>query len=75
MSDIESIAKQVRLVEVNAQIVAGELPQITGKIDELVRQALRTSVVWAAHAVFVSLRLLHCGPAHGLPPRRSTRGD
>ena len=58
MSDIESIAKQARIVSFNAQIVAaragpsgrefavvaGELSQITGKIDELVREALRTSV-------------------------------
>jgi hypothetical protein len=59
MSDIELIAKQARIVAVNAQIVAaragtagrefsvvaGELSQITGKIDELVRVALRNSVV------------------------------
>lgn len=58
MGDIESIAKQARIVSVNAQIVAaragaagrefsvvaGELSQITSKIDELVRDALRTSV-------------------------------
>ena len=57
MTDIESIAKRARIVSVNAQIVAaraggagrefsvvaGELSQITGKIDELVRQALRNS--------------------------------
>lgn len=59
MGDIESIAKQARIVSVNAQIVAAragaagrefsvvasELSQITGKIDQLVREALRTSVV------------------------------
>lgn len=58
MTDIESIAKRARIVSVNAQIVAaraggagrefsvvaGELSQITGKIDELVRVALRNSV-------------------------------
>lgn len=58
MSDIESIAKHARIVSFNAQVVAaragvagrefavvaGELSQITGKLDELVREALRTSV-------------------------------
>jgi len=58
MSDIESIAKQARIVSFNAQIVAaragasgrefavvaGELSHITGRIDELVREAMRTSV-------------------------------
>lgn len=58
MSEIESIAKQARIVSFNAQIVAararesgrefavvaGELTQITTRIDELVREALHTSV-------------------------------
>ena len=58
LSDIESIAKQARIVAFNAQIVASrsnasgrefsvvasELTQITSKIDELVREAVRTSV-------------------------------
>ena len=57
MSDIESIAKQARIVSFNAQIVASragapgrefsvvaaELSQITSRIDELVREALRSS--------------------------------
>ncbi|HZT56797.1 MAG TPA: methyl-accepting chemotaxis protein [Burkholderiaceae bacterium] len=57
MSDIESIAKQAHIVGFNAQIVAAragasgrefsvvasELSRITGKIDELVREALRAS--------------------------------
>lgn len=58
MSDIESIAKQARIVAFNAQIVASrsnasgrefavvasEMSQITTRIDELVREAMRTSV-------------------------------
>jgi len=58
MSDIETIAKQARIVSFNAQIVASragptgrefavvanELSQITGRIDELVHEALRSSV-------------------------------
>jgi hypothetical protein len=57
MSDIESIAKQARIVAFNAQIVASragppgrefsvvaaELSRITSHIDELVREALRNS--------------------------------
>ena len=57
MSDIQSIAKQAHIVAFNAQIVAArpgasgrefsvvasELSRITGKIDELVREALRAS--------------------------------
>jgi len=58
MGDIESIAKHARIVSFNAQIVAaragapgrefaivaGELAQITGQIDELVREGLRKSI-------------------------------
>lgn len=58
LSDIESIAKQARIIAFNAQIVASrsnasgrefsvvasELSQITSRIDELVREAVRTSV-------------------------------
>jgi hypothetical protein len=58
MSDIESIAKQARIVSFNGQVaaaragasgrefsvVAGQLSQITGQIDELVREVLRGSV-------------------------------
>ncbi len=58
MSDIESIAKQARMVSFNAQIVAaraghagrefavvaGVLSGITTEIDELVREALNTSI-------------------------------
>lgn len=58
LSDIESIAKQARIVAFNAQIVASrsnpsgrefsvvaaELSQVTARIDELVREAMRTSV-------------------------------
>lgn len=58
MSDIESIAKHAHIVAFNAQVVAAragpsgrefsvvasELSRITGKIDELVREALRASV-------------------------------
>lgn len=58
MSDIESIAKQARMVSFNAQIVAaraghagrefavvaGVLSDITGEIDELVHEALSSSV-------------------------------
>lgn len=57
MSDIESIAKQAKMVSFNAQIiaaragtagkefsvVAGLLTSITGEIDELVREALNGS--------------------------------
>jgi methyl-accepting chemotaxis protein len=57
MTDIESIAKQARMVSFNAQIVAaragmagrefsvvaGELSNITGEIDVLVHQALHNS--------------------------------
>ena len=57
MSEIESIAKQARIVSFNAQIiasrtgasgrefsvVAAELSQINGRIDELVREAMRSS--------------------------------
>jgi hypothetical protein len=57
MSDIESIAKQARMVSFNAQIVAaragqagrefavvaGVLSNITAEIDELVREAMGTS--------------------------------
>lgn len=58
MQDIEAIAKQARIVSFNAQVIAaragpvgrefavvsGELTQITGRLDELVREALRSSV-------------------------------
>ncbi|RZI40862.1 methyl-accepting chemotaxis protein [Herbaspirillum sp. HC18] len=58
MSDIESISRQARMVAFNAQIVAaragnagrefavvaGVLSDITGEIDELVRQAVGSSV-------------------------------
>ena len=58
MSDIETIAKQARIVSFNAQVIAAragdsgrefavvsaELTQITGKLDGLVREAMRTSV-------------------------------
>ncbi|TMH02780.1 MAG: methyl-accepting chemotaxis protein [Betaproteobacteria bacterium] len=58
MGDIQSIAKQARIVSFNAQIiasraqasgrefavVAAELSDITGRIDELVREAVRSSV-------------------------------
>jgi hypothetical protein len=58
MGDIESIAKQARMVSFNAQIVAaraghagrefavvaGVLSDITGEIDELVHEALSSSV-------------------------------
>jgi hypothetical protein len=58
MTDIEAIAKQARMVAFNAQIVAaraghagrefsvvaGVLSEITSRIDELVREALSTSV-------------------------------
>jgi len=58
MGDIESIAKQARMVSFNAQIVAaragaagrefavvaGVLSDITGEIDELVRAAMSSSV-------------------------------
>lgn len=58
MGDIESIAKQARMVSFNAQIVAaraghagrefavvaGVLTDITGEIDELVHEALSSSV-------------------------------
>ena len=57
MQDIEAIAKQARIVSFNAQVIAaragaagrefavvsGELTQITGRLDELVREALRSS--------------------------------
>jgi methyl-accepting chemotaxis protein len=57
MSEIESIAKQARIVLFNAQVVAArastsgrefsvvttELSHITAKIDELAREALRAS--------------------------------
>jgi len=57
MGDVQSIAKQARIVSFNAQIIASraqasgrefsvvaeELSQITGRIDELVREAVRTS--------------------------------
>jgi len=59
MSNIQNIAKQARIVSVNAQIVAaragevgrefavvaGELTNITAKIDDLVRVALGNSLV------------------------------
>lgn len=59
MSSIQNIAKQARIVSVNAQIVAaragevgrefavvaGELTNITAKIDDLVRVALGNSLV------------------------------
>lgn len=59
MTDIESIAKQARMVSFNAQIVAaragqsgrefavvaGVLSNITAEIDELVREAMGTSMV------------------------------
>lgn len=58
MSDIETIAKQARIVSFNAQVIAAragdsgrefavvsaELTQITGRLDGLVREALRSSV-------------------------------
>jgi hypothetical protein len=58
LRDIESIAKQARIVAFNAQVVASrsnpsgrefsvvasELSQVTSRIDELVREAMRTSV-------------------------------
>ncbi|HET9646052.1 MAG TPA: methyl-accepting chemotaxis protein [Burkholderiaceae bacterium] len=56
LGDIESIARQARMVAFNAQVVAaragelghefsvvaGQLTQITGRIDELVKQAMRS---------------------------------
>lgn len=58
MGDIETIAKHARIVSFNAQVVAaragtsgrefavvsGELAQITGKLDGLVREAVRSAV-------------------------------
>lgn len=58
MGDIETIAKHARIVSFNAQVVAaragdsgrefavvsGELTQITGKLDGLVREAVRSAV-------------------------------
>ncbi len=58
MGDIEQIAKHARIVSFNAQVVAaragtsgrefavvsGELTQITGKLDGLVREAVRSAV-------------------------------
>jgi Type IV pili methyl-accepting chemotaxis transducer N-term len=58
MGDIEMIAKHARIVSFNAQVVAaragtsgrefavvsGELTQITGKLDGLVREAVRSAV-------------------------------
>jgi len=58
MGDIELIAKHARIVSFNAQVVAaragtsgrefavvsGELTQITGKLDGLVREAVRSAV-------------------------------
>lgn len=58
MGDIEQIAKHARIVSFNAQVVAaragmsgrefavvsGEFTQITGKLDGLVREAVRTAV-------------------------------
>ncbi|MBL8277099.1 MAG: type IV pili methyl-accepting chemotaxis transducer N-terminal domain-containing protein [Pelomonas sp.] len=59
MGDIEQIAKHARIVSFNAQVVAaraghsgrefsvvsGELTQITGKLDGLVREAVRSAIV------------------------------
>lgn len=59
MGEIETIAKQARIVSFNAQVIAAragdsgrefavvsaELTQITGKLDGLVREAMRSSVV------------------------------
>ncbi|MDR7270159.1 hypothetical protein J2X20_002817 [Pelomonas saccharophila] len=58
MGDIETIAKHARIVSFNAQVVAaragqsgrefavvsGEFTQITGKLDGLVREAVRSAV-------------------------------
>lgn len=58
MGDIETIAKHARIVSFNAQVVAaragvsgrefavvsGEMTQITGKLDGLVREAVRSAV-------------------------------
>ena len=58
MGDIEQIAKHARIVSFNAQVVAaraghsgrefavvsGEFTQITGKLDGLVREAVRSAV-------------------------------
>jgi hypothetical protein len=58
MGDIENIAKHARIVSFNAQVVAaraghsgrefavvsGEFTQITGKLDGLVREAVRSAV-------------------------------
>ncbi|MCE4554103.1 methyl-accepting chemotaxis protein [Roseateles cellulosilyticus] len=58
MGDIEQIAKHARIVSFNAQVVAaragtsgrefavvsGEMTQITGKLDGLVREAVRSAV-------------------------------
>lgn len=58
MGDIEAIAKHARIVSFNAQVIAaragtsgrefavvsGEFTQITGKLDGLVREAVRSSV-------------------------------
>ena len=58
MSQIKAISMQARIVSFNAQVVASragtsgrefsvvaaELSQINGRIDELVREAMRSSV-------------------------------